>query len=134
MHKKSRRMKLIFALTLALFVAVALAAPALAAAEGAPAPEAAQADNSLGLKAVAAGIAVGLATNIPTHNLGEVIDGCCAFIDNPRISLADMMNIIPGPDFSTGGFIIANELKQAYETGKGKITLRARYTIEQGDR
>ena len=75
------------------------------------------------------GIAVGLATNIPTHNLGEVIDGCCAFIDNPRISLADMMNIIPGPDFSTGGFIIANELKQAYETGKGKITLRARYTI-----
>lgn len=79
------------------------------------------------------GIAVGLATNIPTHNLGEVIDGCCAFIDNPRISLADMMNIIPGPDFSTGGFIIANELKQAYETGKGKITLRARYTIEQGD-
>ena len=61
MHKKSRRMKLIFALTLALFVVVALAAPALAAAEGAPAPEAAQTDNSLGLKAVAAGIAVGLA-------------------------------------------------------------------------
>lgn len=79
------------------------------------------------------GIAVGLATNIPTHNLGEVIDGCCAYIDNPRISLNDMMKIIPGPDFSTGGFIIANELKQAYETGRGKITLRARYTVEQGD-
>ena len=79
------------------------------------------------------GIAVGLATNIPTHNLGEVIDGCCAYIDNPKISLSNMMNIIPGPDFSTGGFIIAKELKQAYETGKGKITLRARYTVEQGD-
>ncbi len=79
------------------------------------------------------GIAVGLATNIPTHNLGEVIDGCCAYIDNPRISLKEMMKIIPGPDFSTGGFIIANELVQAYETGKGKITLRARYTVEQGE-
>ncbi len=79
------------------------------------------------------GIAVGLATNIPTHNLAEVIDGCCAYIDNPKISLANMMSIIPGPDFSTGGFIIAKELKQAYETGRGKITLRARYTVEQGD-
>ncbi len=79
------------------------------------------------------GIAVGLATNIPTHNLGEVIDGCCAYIDNPRISLAEMMKIIPGPDFSTGGYVIANELKQAYETGKGKITLRAKYSVEQGD-
>jgi DNA gyrase subunit A len=79
------------------------------------------------------GIAVGLATNIPTHNLGEVIDGVCAYIDNPRISLADMMKIIPGPDFSTGGYIIANELKQAYETGKGKITLRAKYAVENGD-
>jgi DNA gyrase subunit A len=80
------------------------------------------------------GIAVGLATNIPTHNLGEVINGACALIDNPRISLADMMKIIPGPDFSTGGFIIANELKQAYETGRGKITLRAKYTVEMGER
>ncbi len=79
------------------------------------------------------GIAVGLATNIPTHNLGEVIDGCCAYIDNPRISIDEMMKIIPGPDFSTGGFIIAKELKQAYETGRGKITLRARYTVESGD-
>lgn len=79
------------------------------------------------------GIAVGLATNIPTHNLGEVIDGCCAYIDNPKITLQEMMKIIPGPDFSTGGYIIANELKQAYETGKGKITLRAKYTVEAGD-
>ena len=79
------------------------------------------------------GIAVGLATNIPTHNLGEVIDGCCAYIDNPKISLKDMMNIIPGPDFSTGGYVIAKELRQAYFTGRGKITLRARYAVEQGD-
>ena len=78
------------------------------------------------------GIAVGLATNIPTHNLGEVIDGVCAYIDNPRISLKDMMKIIPGPDFSTGGYIIANELEQAYETGKGRITLRAKYSVETG--
>ena len=76
------------------------------------------------------GIAVGLATNIPTHNLGEVIDGVCAYIDNPRISLKEMMRIIPGPDFSTGGYIIANELTQAYETGKGKIKIRARVHIE----
>ena len=79
------------------------------------------------------GIAVGLATNIPTHNLAEVIDGCCEYIDNPRISLGEMMKIIPGPDFSTGGFIVAKELKQAYETGKGKIILRAKYSVEQGD-
>ncbi len=79
------------------------------------------------------GIAVGLATNIPTHNLGEVIDGCCAYIDNPKISLKEMMKIIPGPDFSTGGYIIANELVQAYETGKGKITLRAKYHLEPGE-
>ncbi|MCD8040511.1 MAG: DNA topoisomerase 4 subunit A [Clostridia bacterium] len=78
------------------------------------------------------GIAVGLATNIPTHNLGEVIDGVCAYIDNPRISLKEMMKIIPGPDFSTGGYIIANELVQAYETGRGKITLRAKYSVETG--
>ena len=78
------------------------------------------------------GIAVGLATNIPTHNLGEVIDGVCAYIDNLRISLKEMMKIIPGPDFSTGGYIIANELVQAYETGKGKITLRAKYSVETG--
>ena len=79
------------------------------------------------------GIAVGLATNIPTHNLSEVIEGACAMIDHPRISLEEMMNIIPGPDFPTGGFIIKNELAQAYRTGKGKITLRAKYSVEQGD-
>ncbi|MGN1060156.1 MAG: DNA topoisomerase (ATP-hydrolyzing) subunit A, partial [Candidatus Coproplasma sp.] len=81
----------------------------------------------------ASGIAVGLATNIPTHNLTEVIDGCCAYIDNPRISLNEMMKIIPGPDFPTGAYIIENELKQAYETGRGKITLRAKYSVENGD-
>ncbi len=79
------------------------------------------------------GIAVGLATNIPTHNLSEVIDGVCAYIDNPKITLKDMMKIIPGPDFPTGGYIIENELKQAYETGRGKITLRARYSVENGE-
>ena len=79
------------------------------------------------------GIAVGLATNIPTHNLSEVINGVCAYIDNPRISLSEIMKIIPGPDFSTGGFIIENELKQAYETGRGRIILRARYSVENGD-
>ena len=79
------------------------------------------------------GIAVGLATNIPTHNLAEVIDGCCAYIDNPKITLSEMMKIIPGPDFSTGGYIIANELKQAYETGKGRITIRAKYSVEAGE-
>jgi DNA gyrase subunit A len=81
----------------------------------------------------ASGIAVGLATNIPTHNLTEVIDGVCAYIDDPKISLDEMMKIIPGPDFSTGGYIIANDLRQAYETGKGKITLRAKYSVENGD-
>lgn len=79
------------------------------------------------------GIAVGLATNIPTHNLTEVIDGVCAYIDNPKISLGEMMKIIPGPDFPTGGYIIENELKQAYETGKGRITMRAAYSVENGD-
>ena len=81
----------------------------------------------------ASGIAVGLATNIPTHNLGEVVDGVCAYIDNPRISLDEMMKYIPGPDFSSGGYIITNELRQAYETGKGKITLRAKYAVENAD-
>ncbi len=79
------------------------------------------------------GIAVGLATNIPTHNLGEVIDGACAMIDHPRISLDELMKIIPGPDFPTGGYIIKNELVQAYKTGKGKITLRAKYSVEKGE-
>ena len=79
------------------------------------------------------GIAVGLATNIPTHNLGEVIEGACAMIDNPKITLPQLMKIVPGPDFPTGGYIIKNELEQAYKTGKGKITLRAKYSVENGE-
>ncbi len=81
----------------------------------------------------ASGIAVGLATNIPTHNLEEVIDGVVAYIDNPAISLEEMMEHIPCPDFPTGGLIIANELIQAYKTGRGKITLRAKITAEKTD-
>ena len=81
----------------------------------------------------ASGIAVGLATNIPPHNLGEVIDGVAAYIDNPRIKLFEMMKYIKAPDFPTGGYIIAGELLQAYQTGKGKITLRAKVNIEEGD-
>ena len=69
------------------------------------------------------GIAVGLATNIPTHNLEEVINGVVAYIDNPAISLEEMMQYIPCPDFPTGGIIIANELIQAYKTGRGRITI-----------
>ncbi len=81
----------------------------------------------------ASGIAVGLATNIPTHNLEEVINGVVAYIDNPAISLEEMMEHIPSPDFPTGGLIIANELIQAYKTGRGKITLRARINAEKTD-
>ncbi len=81
------------------------------------------------------GIAVGLATNIPTHNLGEVIDGVIAYIDDPKIKLEQMMKFIPAPDFPTGGYIIAGELQQAYKTGKGRITLRARMHVEaDGDK
>ncbi len=81
----------------------------------------------------ASGIAVGLATNIPTHNLEEVINGVVAYIDNPAISLEEMMEYIPCPDFPTGGIILANELIQAYKTGRGKITLRAKITAEKTD-
>ncbi len=81
----------------------------------------------------ASGIAVGLATNIPTHNLEEVINGVVAYIDNPAISLEEMMEYIPSPDFPTGGLIIANELIQAYKTGRGKITLRAKIAVEKTD-
>ena len=77
------------------------------------------------------GIAIGLATNIPTHNLGEVISGAIAMIDNRDITLDEMMKIIPGPDFPTGGYIIGGEeLRNAYETGKGKIGIRAKVHIE----
>ncbi len=81
----------------------------------------------------ASGIAVGLATNIPPHNLGEVIDGVVAFIDNPKIKLFEMVKHIKAPDFPTGGIIVAGELMQAYETGRGKIGMRARYNIEEGE-
>jgi DNA gyrase subunit A len=76
------------------------------------------------------GIAVGMATNIPPHNLGEVIDGCIAVIDNPEIQLDELMKIIPGPDFPTGGIILGNSgIKKAYETGRGSITIRSKATI-----
>lgn len=81
----------------------------------------------------ASGIAVGLATNIPPHNLGEVIDGVVAYIDRPTIKLNDMLRYIPAPDFPTGGYIIANELNQAYKTGRGRITLRAKIRVEEAD-
>lgn len=80
----------------------------------------------------AMGIAIGLATNIPPHNLGEVIDGVIAYINNKNISLKEMMKIIKGPDFPTGGYLIANELEQAYETGRGKVIMRANVHIENG--
>ena len=83
----------------------------------------------------ATGIAVGLATNIPPHNLGEVIDGACAYIDNPKITLPEMMKIVQGPDFPTGGYVISgDELKKAYTTGKGKIMMRAKLHIEENDK
>ena len=78
------------------------------------------------------GIAVGMATNIPPHNLGEVIDGCVAYIDNPDIDTMGLMEHIKGPDFPTGGIILGNSgIKRAYETGKGSITIRSRATIEE---
>ena len=80
----------------------------------------------------ATGIAVGLATNIPPHNLEEVINGTVAYIENPKITLDKMMEYIPAPDFPTGGYIIAgDELKEAYKTGRGKIKIRARVNIEK---
>ena len=78
------------------------------------------------------GIAVGMATNIPPHNLGEVIDGCIAYIDNPDIDTLGLMQYIKGPDFPTGGVILGNSgIKQAYETGRGSITIRSKATIEE---
>ena len=79
----------------------------------------------------ASGIAVGLSTNIPPHNLAETINGAIAYIDNPDITLDEMMKVIKAPDFPTGGYVIGgSELKQAYETGKGKITIRSKIHIE----
>ena len=78
------------------------------------------------------GIAVGMATNIPPHNLGEVIDGCIAYIDNPEITTEELMQHIKGPDFPTGGIILGNSgIKKAYETGRGSITIRSKATIEE---
>ena len=78
------------------------------------------------------GIAVGMATNIPPHNLGEVIDGCVAYIDNPEIDTLGLMEYIKGPDFPTGGIILGNSgIKKAYDTGRGTITIRSRAEIEE---
>ena len=81
----------------------------------------------------ASGIAVGLATNIPPHNLGEAIDGTIALIDNPKLSTRELMQYIPAPDFPTGGILAGDgELLQAYETGRGKLQVRAKVHIEDG--
>ena len=78
------------------------------------------------------GIAVGMATNIPPHNLGEVIDGCIAYIENPDITVLELMEKIKGPDFPTGGIILGNSgIKRSYETGRGTITVRAKVDIEE---
>lgn len=78
------------------------------------------------------GIAVGMATNIPPHNLSEVIDGCIAYIDNPDIDTIGLMQFIKGPDFPTGGIILGNSgIKKAYETGRGTITIRSKAIIEE---
>ena len=80
------------------------------------------------------GIAVGMATNIPTHNLNEVIDGCCAYIDNPDIDLDGLMKYIPAPDFPTGAYIYGLKgVRDAYATGRGRIVMRAKAEIESGD-
>ena len=80
----------------------------------------------------AQGIAVGMATNIPPHNLGEVIDACCAYLDNPAITVAELMELVPAPDFPTGGIIIGRAgTAAAYQTGRGAIVLRARHHIEE---
>ena len=82
----------------------------------------------------ASGIAVGMATNVPTHNLGEVIDGCVAYIDNPDIDVAGLMNFVKAPDFPTGGYIMGLQgVRSAYETGRGRIIVRAKTEIETGD-
>ena len=80
------------------------------------------------------GIAVGMATNIPTHNLGEVIDGCCAYIDNPDIDVDGLMQYIKAPDFPTGAYIYGIQgVRDAYETGRGRIVMRAKAEIESGE-
>jgi DNA gyrase subunit A len=82
-----------------------------------------------------AGIAVGMATNIPPHNLGEIVDACIALIDDPELTLAQLMQIVPGPDFPTAGIINgAAEIVSAYKTGRGRIYVRARTEIEELDK
>ena len=79
----------------------------------------------------AGGIAVGMATNIPPHNLGEVIDACVALIDNPALSIEELINIIPGPDFPTGGIILGRQgIRSAYHLGRGSIVMRGKVTID----
>ena len=81
----------------------------------------------------ASGIAVGMATNVPTHNLGEVIDGCVAYIDNPDIDIEGLMQYVKAPDFPTGGYIMGMQgVRSAYETGRGRVIMRARTDIESG--
>ncbi len=80
----------------------------------------------------AGGIAVGMATNMPTHNLGEIIDATCAYIDNPGITVEELTEIVPGPDFPTGGIIMGRAgIRAAYATGRGSIMVRCRHTIEE---
>ena len=81
----------------------------------------------------ASGIAVGMATNVPTHNLSEVIDGCVAYIDNPEIDVEGLMKYIKAPDFPTGAYIMGMQgVKSAYETGRGRVVMRAKTEIETG--
>ena len=81
----------------------------------------------------AGGIAVGMATNIPPHNLGELIDACCALIDNPELTIAQLMEHVPGPDFPTGATILGrNGIRAAYELGRGSVVMRAKTRIEEG--
>ena len=80
----------------------------------------------------AGGIAVGMATNIPPHNLGEAIDACCAYIDDPEISIDGLIEHIPGPDFPTGALILGRSgIREAYHTGRGSVVMRGKTHIEE---
>ncbi|MBC7136662.1 MAG: DNA topoisomerase (ATP-hydrolyzing) subunit A, partial [Oceanibaculum nanhaiense] len=80
----------------------------------------------------AGGIAVGMATNIPPHNLGEVIDACCAYVDDPSIGMEELMQHVPGPDFPTGGIIMGKRgIHEAYSTGRGSVVMRGRVAVEE---
>ena len=80
----------------------------------------------------AGGIAVGMATNIPPHNLGELIDACCALIDNPDLTIQQVMEYVPGPDFPTGATILGrNGIRAACELGRGSLVMRARTRVEE---